>query len=116
MENESTLDYKALLDYALTLQVADKTSHEIKRALKERGVEDEKIATRIMLESADKYYEMANKAANKNIMWGAFWLFIGLCITLGTYKSGGRSYILMYGAIISGLFQLISGLYKKSQL
>jgi hypothetical protein len=116
MENESITDYKAFLDYAITLQIADKTSHEIKRALKEKGLDDDILINRITIESADKYYEIANKAANKNILWGTFWLFIGLCITLATYKSGGKSYILMYGAIISGLFQLLSGLYKKSQL
>lgn len=115
-DNELKNAYTAMLNYAVTLQAADQTSHEIKKALKEKGLTDDALIKKITDESGDIYYTIANKKANKNILWGAVCLVIGLLITLLSYKAGGGKYILAYGAIIGGLIQLVGGLYRKSQL
>ena len=115
MDKETTQEIPGLLDYAVQLQAQDKTSHEIKRALKEKGADDI-LALRITQQSEDIYFEIANKKAKKSILWGSVWLLGGLIVTLASYKAGGNKFILTYGAILGGLIQLLGGLYKKSQL
>jgi hypothetical protein len=113
MENQTEELYSNLLTYAASLHAENKTSWEVKEALKEKGLSEE-LAEKIADQSRQLYAEAVIKKADKNILWGSGWFVGGLIVTLVSMGSGSR-YIVAYGAIIGGLIQLISGLVQRNK-
>jgi hypothetical protein len=114
MENQTEELYSNLLTYGASLHAENKTSWEVKEALKEKGLSEE-LAEKIADQSRQLYTEAVIKKADKNILWGSVWFVGGLIVTLVSMGSGGRRYIVAYGAIIGGLIQLISGLVQRNK-
>jgi hypothetical protein len=107
--------YIDLVNYCATQHDAEKTDYEIKQVLLAKGL-DETMINKAIEESKDVYAEQINKKANRNILIGSILLIIGLAITIGTYSSGGRKYVITYGAIIGGLAQIIGGIVQKNKI
>jgi hypothetical protein len=114
MENQTQVPESNLVNYAAALHAENKTSWEVKEALKEKGLSEEQ-AERIAEESRSLFTDAVIQKANKSILWGSVWFVGGLLVTLISMGSGGRRYIVAYGAILGGLIQLISGLVQRNK-
>ncbi|OQP66739.1 hypothetical protein [Niastella populi] len=114
MENQTQIPDSSLVNFAAALHAENKTSWEVKEALKEKGLSEEQ-AERIAEESRSLFTDAVIEKANKNILWGSVWFVGGLLVTLISMGSGGRRYIVAYGAILGGLIQLISGLVQRNK-
>lgn len=116
MEVTSTNEKENLelvMNHAIVLYSEDKNSFEVKEDLKSKGMSDD-LATRIAEEAQEMYNTLIKSKAEKSIMYGALWLIGGIVVTALSYSSsGGKGYILTYGAIIGGLVQLVVGIYQR---
>lgn len=59
-------------------------------------------------------------AGKRRVMMGAFWLVLGTVITWATYDSassgdGGGHYVIMWGAIVYGIIDIVRGLAILSE-
>jgi hypothetical protein len=105
MENkdpdQKTIEY--YYDYANNLLVNENMSpSEVKKRLMELGIDEER-AVNILEDLEDERYDLKNKEANKDMLYGALWCVGGIILTAADF-----GYI-FWGAIIFGGFQFVKG-------
>ena len=93
----------------------EKTSEETKQALVEQGLKPEDAE--IVVSNLQAQIKQAkDEVANKNMLYGALWCGGGLLVTALTYSAAsenGGSYVVAWGAVIFGAWQLLKGLWQK---
>lgn len=90
---------------------------DVRKDLVNKGYTDAEISRLIRTIDNDVQLQLHSKRRNGNarnlILMGAVVFIIGSGTTLYTYLLGYNSYVLWYGAIISGLGMFFSGLAKR---
>ncbi|MEN7546965.1 hypothetical protein AAG747_03550 [Rapidithrix thailandica] len=86
---------------------------EIRKLLVDNGYSDQEIKQIMKVVDEEQMRIASNKQSAKNslnlILMGALLFSIGFGVTVYTFLSGGSSFILAYGAIISGVALMIKG-------
>ena len=111
-ENKTLSDQenpKSVQEYVISSLIAEQPKRLIIAALLEKGI-DEEAAKKLIADGEDKLMDTERAAANKDILYGAIWLVVGIAITFS-----GVGFI-TYGAIIYGLFRLFKGLSNTNIL
>lgn len=109
---------QAVYAYAASLLREGKSSHEIRKALIERGLSEEAAYTVVDQLSRARSDAMSNAErdnAVKNMLIGGVICIIGLVISIGSFQaasssSSGGSYVVAWGAVIFGGWQFLKGL------
>ncbi len=88
---------------------------ETKKQLISQGLDDES-STIVVNNLEQQINKSRKKGGNKDMLFGALWLFGGIIVTAVTYSSassGGGRYVVAYGAIIFGAIQFIRGIVRS---
>lgn len=111
-ENKTLSDQenpKSVQEYVISSLIAEQPKRLIIATLLEKGI-DEEEAKKLIADGEDKLMDAERAAANKDIIYGAIWLVVGIAIT---FSGVG---VITYGAIIYGLFRLFKGLSNTNIL
>jgi hypothetical protein len=108
-----------LLEHARKLAYQGQNYEEIKKAVQQSTTDSNAVQN--VLSSLDQFiveYQLAAQEKAKalqQIIAGSIFLVIGLGITGYTLLLGQSQYILVYGAIIGGVWAIINGYQKYKQ-
>lgn len=105
-QNEEQNVVNQIYEYAANLMVNEKkNSHEIKIALKEKGLNEESAS--IVVENLEKQIEETKRErANKDMFYGALWCIAGIVATAADIG------FIFWGAIVFGGIKFFKGLLK----
>ena len=103
------------------LRIGGMDMSEIRRQLFEKGYSEDEVTTivRMIDRAQDKAFqqEASNSRSGFLIVSGGFLLAIGLGLTISTWvravQAGGGTYVLMYGAILTGFGSMLAGLAMR---
>jgi hypothetical protein len=108
----SDQEIQNIYDYA-AMQLSDgRSKEEVIDMVVSRGI-DRAHAPEIVSSLRQQIAQMKVDRANKDITHGALWFGGGLLVTVGSYSmasNGGGSYLMCWGAIIFGGYQLLKGM------
>jgi hypothetical protein len=121
MDTESTSPtdeqvVQAICEHAISLMAAGKTRKQVEADLKAQGIDEESasfVTNKIFRVQANAYMASGAKA----MLSGVLICVIGIAVTAATYGiassgSGGGHYVIAYGAVLVGAFQLLRGLFQ----
>ncbi|UOQ76061.1 hypothetical protein MUN84_15800 [Hymenobacter sp. 5516J-16] len=95
-----------------------KTDKVIQAELIDQGLDSES-ATIVTQNLRDQFQHLHREVAKKSMLHGGLWLLGGCAVTGITFalaSAGGGGYIMTWGAIIFGGFQLLKGIYQYYRL
>ena len=108
----SDQEIQNIYNYAV-MQLSDgRSKQEVIDMVVSRGI-DPTQAPEIVSSLRMQIAQIKIDAANKDIKHGALWCGGGLLVTIGSYSmasEGGGSYLMCWGAIIFGGYQLLKGM------
>jgi len=102
---------QAVYLHGISLMKAGMTDNQVIHGLMDEGL-DQDSAGIVVTNLASERSRQQRKGYIKSMFFGAIWFVGGSAITLATYSaasSGGR-YVVTWGAILFGGYQLLSGL------
>jgi hypothetical protein len=110
-------DVEAVHEFAAEQMTVGVAPAEVRKALTERGLDDE-AAARVVDELKQEKAIALNESGRKKMLHGAMWCIGGLFVTAYSYRiaanaSGGR-YLLAWGAIVFGAIQFFRGALQST--
>lgn len=104
---------RAIYAYAAGLMKDGQTRAQVEAALVQRGLGQEAASGVVV-----NLVQARDKAAKKNMLFGALWCVGGIIVTVVTLSmamEGGGTYIVAWGAIIFGAIQFFRGLAQLNK-
>ncbi len=111
---ENQKSFNAMYDYSGTaLETQSKEMEEVHNSKFQPVILDE--PTHFANENhEEQIQESQEQNGSSDLFWGAFWCLGGIAVTVLTYSAAenGGTFIIAYGAIITGAIQFLKGLFN----